>query len=91
MQVEKCWVIKAGNEFVGVHSNGHFYYTNFWDCKKFQNLENAQEYINLDWGRYKACKWEIYSCDEVGVKFVQSEVDPYEVELAALKKKYNRN
>lgn len=91
MQVEKRWVIKAGDEFVGIHSNGHFHYTSFWKCEKFSSLENAKEYAGFDWGRFKRIDWEIYATDEVGLKFVQSEIDPYEVELAALKKKHNRS
>lgn len=91
MQVEKRWVIKAGYEFVAIYENGYFYYTNFWDCTKFSSLEDAQKIVDLDWGKFKTAYWEIYATDEVGLKFVQVEPDPYEVELAALKKKYNKN
>lgn len=90
MQVEKCWVIKAGNEFVGIHSNGHFHYTSFWKCEKFSSLENAKEYAGFDWGRFKNCEWEIYATDEVGLKFIQGEPDTFEEELAELKRKHGR-
>lgn len=90
MQVDKRWVIRAGDEFVGIDSNsgGYFYYTDFWDCRKFGSLKSAQEYANCNWGSIKKIDWEIYATDEIGLKFVQGEPDPYEIELAALKKKY---
>lgn len=93
MQVEKRYIIRAaGGQFVGIdsHSGGYFYYTNFWNCEKFHELKAAQDYANASWGSLKKCEWEIYSCDEIVTKFVQAEPDPYEVELAALKKKHNR-
>lgn len=93
MQVEKRFIIRAaGGQFVGIDSNsgGYFFYTGFWNCEKFRTMEEAQKYASQNWGSLKSIEWEIYSCDEIGTKFVQAEPDPYEIELAALKKKHNR-
>lgn len=91
MQVEKRWVIKAGEKFLRIDAaiSQDFYYVDFWDCRKFLSLKDAQNWLAYDWGNLKFIEWEIYSVDEIGAKFVQGEIKtPYEIELAELKQKY---
>jgi hypothetical protein len=38
---------------------------------------------------FKDKNWELYECDEVGLRFVKP-TNAYEVELAALKRKHGR-
>lgn len=90
MQVKKIWVLRADdNQFVAIDSNsgGYPYLTDFWNAKKFDNKEAAQKYGVM----FTDEKWELYETDEVALRFVAPlPADQYEVELAALKKKYNR-
>lgn len=86
MQVEKRWLIKSGNGFVGIDSqSGYPWLTDFWAANKFISLENALSYKKTMAGE----AWQIYECDEIGTRFVTSTATSlFDLELAALKKKH---
>lgn len=95
MQVEKRWIIKSTEtgKFIGIdsHSGGYPYATDFWSCEKFRSFEKANSYADMGFSTVGAENgfWEIYETDEIGMRFVP-QVDLYEIELAALKKKHGK-
>lgn len=83
MQVEKIWFLKVKSKNLYVYYDaGYPSHGSFWQATKFNSLEKAMSYRGSD-------DYEIYSIDEIGMQHC-TVPDPYEIELAKLKEKYNR-
>lgn len=86
MQVERIWFLKVKGKNLYVHYDsrdaGYPSHGSFWQATKFNSLEKALTYRGSD-------DYEICSTDEVPMQHC-TVPDPYEVELAKLKEKYNR-
>ena len=93
MKVEKIWVIRSGGKFIALDesSGGYPYETTFWNAKRFIDPKSAIRYSSIG---SNTNGWEIYECDEVGVKVAQAvrgKEDMYQIELAELNAKYGKH